>query len=251
MSKKEIEKVKQTEKSQVDKEQQELAKKKKRRRRRIFLLVDLCVSVTILTVILILLFHRPAAYNPTKPSGSKENKYWLNVLYPQIYNGTQQQKPFEVEVSEEGINQLVADSGWPKFSEGAIISKPQVKFTPDGIILMGTVTIEGMDLIVTIKGKPVIDANGLLTLNIDAFKVGALNVTLLARMVARKMYSEKLSPTQEDPGDINAEILDSMINNEPFEPVIPVEDKKIKVVGATYEQGKLLIKFVGAGRIRR
>lgn len=230
----------------------ELAKKKKRKRRRIFLLIDLCVSLTILAIILILLFHRPAAYHPIKPSGTKEvNKYWTNVLYPQIYNGAQQQNPFEVEISEEGINQLVADSGWPKFSEGAAISQPQVKFTPDGITLMGTATIEGMDLIVTIKGKPIIDANGLLNLNIDAFKVGALNVTLLARIVARKIYSQQLTKTAVDPDEINTELIDSLINNEPFEPVIPVEDKKIKIVAVFYEQGKLTIKFVGAGRGRR
>ena len=253
MSKTEIEKgAIKLENAQVDKQQQELAKKKKRKRRRILLLVDLCVSLTVLAIVLILLFHRPAAYHPVKPSGTNEvNTYWTIVLYPKIYNGAQEQKPFEVEISEEGINQLVADSGWPKFSEGAAISKPQVKFTPDGIVLMGTATVEGMDLIVTIKGKPAVDANGLLNLNIDAFKVGALNVTLLARIVARKMYSQQLTKSAVDPDEINTELISSLINNEPFEPVIPVEDKKIKIVAVFYEQGKLTIKFVGAGRGRR
>jgi len=244
--------MEQTEKSQVDKEQQELAKRRKRRRRRIFLLVDLCVSVAVLVVILILLFHKPADYNPRKPSSSKEvNTYWTHVLYPQIYNGAQLQKPFEVEVSEEGINQLVADSGWPKFSEGAVISQPQVRFAQEGIILMGTATIEGMDLVVTIRGKPAVDVNGLLNLNIDAFKVGALNMTLLARMVARQMYSEKLSELKVNPDDINIEILDSVINNEPFNAVIPIEDKRIKITGVAYEEGKLRIQFTGVSRARR
>jgi hypothetical protein len=239
------------EKAKIDTEQ-ELVKKRKRRRRRIFLLVDLCISLTVLAVILILLFHKPAAYKPAVPSETGEvNKYWTNVLYPQIYNGAQQQKPFDVAVEEGGFNQLVADSGWPKFSQGAVISKPQVNFSPDGIALMGTVTIEGMDLVVTIKGKPVIDANGLLNLNVDAFKVGALNVTLLARTVARKMYSDQLSAGSGDPENLNIQMIDSILNNEPFEPVIPIEDKKIKIVGVTYEQGKLTIKFIGAGKSRR
>ncbi len=233
-------------------EELELAKKKKRRRRRIFLLVDLSVSLTVLAIVLILLLHKPAAYKPLESTGSQEeNKYWANVLGPQIYNGAQLQKPFDVVVDEQGFNQLVADSGWPKFSQGAVISKPQVKFTPDGIILMGTVTAEGVDLVVTIKGKPSIDPNGLLNLNVDAFKVGALNVTLLARTVARKMYSDQLTESALDPEEINVQILDSIINNEPFEPVFPIEDKKIRITGVVYEEGRLTLKFVGAGKAGR
>jgi hypothetical protein len=237
---------------QAEGQQQDLAKKKKRRRRRLFLLIDLVVSLTITATLILLLLHRPASYNPRKAAETEEvSQYWTHVIWPQIYNGAQRQQPFELEISEEEVNRIVADAGWPKVSEGAVFTAPQVIFTADGIILMGTATIENVDFIVTITGKPIVDEKGLLNLNISAFKVGALNVTPLARIIARKMYAQRLAEIEVNPDDLNTKVLDSLLNSKPFEPVFTIEDKKIKIVGIISEQGKTTIRFVGAGAAGR
>jgi hypothetical protein len=229
-------------------EPSETARLKKRKRRRLWLLVDLGASLTVTAIMLILLLHRPVSYDPTKPTQTKEaNTYWTHVVMPKIYNGAQEQKPFDLEISEEGINRIVADSGWPKISEGAVFSEPQVKFTADGITLMGTATIENVNFIVTMVGKPVIDESGLLNLNISAFKVGALNVTPLAKVIARKMYAQHLADVRVNAENLNAKVLNSLFYDKPFEPVFAVDDKKIKIAGITTEQGKLTIRFVNAG----
>ena len=229
-------------------EPSEAARLKKRKRRRLWLLVDLGVSLTVTAIMLLLLLHRPVSYNPTKPAQTKEvNTYWTHVIWPQIYNGAQQQKPFELEVSEEGINRIVADSDWPKVSEGAVFTAPQVNLATDSIILMGTATIENVNFIVTMAGKPVIDESGLLNLNISAFKIGALNVTPLAKVIARKMYAQRLADVRVNAEDLNAKVLNSLFYDKPFESVFPIDDKKIKIAGITTEQGKLTIRFVNAG----
>jgi uncharacterized protein YpmS len=236
------------ENSQIESKPQDSAKMKKRRRMRLFLLIDLGVSLTLTTILVLLLLHRPASYNPAKPAETKEvNQYWTHVVWPQIYNGAQQQKPFEVEITEEGINQAITASGWPKVSEGAVFTAPQVIFTTDGVSLMGTATIENVDFVVTIRGKPAIEPNGLLSLNLSAFKVGALNVTPLAKVIARKMYAQRLSKVEANPDDINIKILNSLLDGKPFEPVFTIEDKKIKIVGVEAGEGKIAIKFAAAG----
>jgi hypothetical protein len=240
-------KDKKLENYQPDIQQQELAKKK-RKRKRLWLLIDLGISLTITTILIVLMLHRPASYNPTKPAKSNEvNKYWTHVILPRVYNSAQEQKPFELTITEEGINQTIADSGWPKISEGAVFSEPQAKFTLDGIMLMGTATIEDVNLIVTIIGKPAIDANGLLHLNLSSVRVGALNVTLVAKIIARKMYKKRLAESDADPDDLNVQVLDSLFDDKPFLPVFDVEDKKIRLTGVTTADGKITLQFTDAG----
>jgi len=206
-----------------------------------WLLIDLAIAA----ILLVLLLYKPARYDPPQiVDDGQVSLYLTHELLPQFYNGAQRQEPFDVVVSQEGINDVVARSGWPMESIGVMFSTPVVFFVPKSIMLMGVANVKGVELVVTIVLEPAIDEQGLLNLWVAKVKVGAMNVTLLARVIAKRMFSQILAETEADPGDIRTQIVASLLNEEPFDPVFPVEDKKVRVKKITITQEKLTMHLV-------
>jgi hypothetical protein len=215
--------------------------KKKRFKKRYWLLIDLAIA----TVIIFLLLYKPGRYIPHGPSAGKQvSQYLTNELLPQLYNGVQLGEPFDLVMSEDGINDVIARSKWPKESEGSKILTPQVFFVPDGAVIIGSVVMKGIEFIVTVELRPVFDANGLLNLNVEQVKIGAMNITVVARIVARKMYTQQLATTEVDTEDIQAKIAGSLLNDEPFEPVFEVEKKEVRIEKISITQGKLTARLI-------
>jgi len=216
---------------------------KSKRRRRFWLLIDL----SIMLIILVLLVYRPSGYHPKTISQTNEiNKYWPYYT-SQFYNGTQLQKPFEMVLTEEGLNEIVASSGWPKASEGVSFSRPQVVIEEDEVILMGTASLGDVDFIVTLGGKPVIDEKRLMNLKITRIKIGAMNITPVAKIIAKQMYAKQESQLDPEKDDVAQKVIASLLTDEGFEPVFnPPDDKrkKARIERITVEKGKIVIGFV-------
>ncbi len=190
-----------------------MEKQKKSKFKRI--LRYLIIDAIIFAFFLWLLLAKPAGFHQGKPAVNKNvSSYLTNVILPQIYNGAQLQEPFDVIVTEEGINDIIAHSRWPKHSGQASFLMPSVTLLPDGAEIMGVASIKGAEIVVTIAAVPVVDSNGLLNLQISKMKVGNMNVTLIAKMLASKMYHDRLSEVEINPSDIGADSqpLSSTIN---------------------------------------
>ena len=108
---------------------------------------------------------------------------------------------------------------------------------------MGAVVVKEAEFIVTIVGNPVFDEQGLLTLKIEQVKVGALNVTLLAKLIIREIYSHHIKDKEVKPGDIVANIVMSLLNNKPFEPVLEISDRKARIKSVAIEPRKLTLRL--------
>ncbi len=203
------------------------------------------IDLAIAAVIIFLLLYKPGRYIPHGPSAGKEvSQYLTNELLPQFYNGAQQGEPFDLVMSEDGINDVIAHSKWPKESGGARILAPQVFFVPDNVVVMGPVVMKGFEFMVTVELMPVFDANGLLNLHVAQIKVGAMNLTPIARITARKMYSQRLATTEVDTENIRAKIAGSLLNDEPFEPIFEVEKKQVRIEKIKITQGKLTARLI-------
>jgi len=222
-----------------------LKDRKKTRFRKVYLywlLIDLAVAV----IIAALLLYRPFGYQPADVAyDGQVSQYLTHELLPQLYNGAQRQEPFEVVVVQKGINDAIARSQWPRQSDGISFSIPKVLFETDRIVLMTTSVVSGMEFFVTIVAEPKLDQQGLLNLHVAKVKVGAMNITLLARAVARRMYARRLSATYIDPQDMRARIAASLLNDEPFEPVFEIDHKKVRVEKIIIAPEKLTIYLVG------
>ncbi len=198
---------------------------------------------------ILLLLYKPARFSPPyiTPAGNKQglvSPYLTHRLLPQLYNGAQLGEPFDLVVTQEGINDIIARSKWPKESGGTKFLMPVVFFVPDSIVLMGAVVVAGAELVVTVVAEPHLDQQGLLNLRVAKVKVGAMNITLLARLIARRMYLEQLATTDISAEDIRAQIAASLLDNEPFEPIFRIEDKKVRAGKITITQGKLTIRLI-------
>jgi len=212
--------------------------KKKRFKKRYWLLIDLVVVL----VVLFLLLYTPAGYKPAVGYKRGHISPYLTNLSSEIYNGAQLQEPFEVVVIDEKLNEAVA--GWSQASEDVVISAPAVLFVPDYIALMATAVIKGVELVATVGLEPEIDENGLLDLRLSKVKIGAVNITPLARIIARRMYEQQLAVMPADTEDWRTKLVGSLLNAEPFEPVFRVEDKKVRLKKVNVTDGKLELHLV-------
>lgn len=207
-----------------------------------------CLAAFVIFIFALLLY-KPARYDPLKvaPAGYKQRQvstYLTHELLPQLYNGAQRGKPFDLIVIQKGLNDVIARSKWPKESGDARFSAPAVLFVPDSIVLMGTVVLKGMQLVVTIVLKASLDREGLLNLQAAKVKVGAMNITLLAKVIAKRMYQQRIAAAPIDKEDLQAQIVAALLNDEPFEPVFKVEDRKVRVEKITIMQEKLILRLV-------
>jgi len=225
-------------------------KPKKSRRKK--LIIWLCVDLTVAAAVISLLLYKPAQYHPvlppadTDPNGQRVHPYVSHDLMPALYNGAQERRPFEMEVIEQKFNEALAQTGWLQQSGGIQLSAPAVAFTPGRAVLMGTADIEGADFVVTIAIAPHILEDGRLNLLVEKVKVGAMNITPLAKMMARKMYQERIESGGIDTEHWGTRIAASLLAEEPFDPVFLVDGKRVRLKSLDIGQGKLTAGFVPA-----
>ena len=172
-------------------------RKKAEFKKKVYLLLTVLVAVSAVAIVVFaLLLHRPAYYKPLDFAHSKEvSLYLTHELLPELYNGAQLQEPFNLVVTQSGINDIVARFEWPKEFGSIRFSAPMVFFTPGSIVLMGTVLLEGAEFVVTVVAEPNLDANGLLNLQVVSVKIGAVDITPLAGVLARRVYQQRFAAT--------------------------------------------------------
>ena len=206
-----------------------------------WLLVDLIIAVIIFS----LLLYKPGRYNPAVgPDGHNPDQvspYLTHELMPKINNNAQLGRPFEVVITQDGINEIVGELGWPMVSEGIMLYAPLVLFEPGSVVLMGTANLKSVESIVL---EPKIDEQGLLNLQVAKLKVGAMNITPLAKMVAKKMYAERLDTMRVDTDTLQAQIAASLLNDEPFEPVFKVDNRKVRIEEVTVHEEELIARLI-------
>lgn len=211
----------------------------------IWLLVDLAVAA----IIFALLLYRPGRYKPANLTSGNYKRgqvspYLTHDLGPTFNKGIQYREPFEIVVTQKGINEIVAGLGWPKISQGILFYSPAMLFVPEGIVLMGTANIKGVEIVFTIVAKPIIDEEGLLSVRMAKVKIGAMNITPLFKPLAKRMYAQRLATVPIDKEALQTKIVASLLTDEPFEPVFRVDGKKVRIEKITVAEEKLLLRLV-------
>jgi uncharacterized protein YpmS len=231
-------------------------RKKAKFKKRVYLLLIVSVIVSAIVIaVFALLLHRPSYYKPLDLAHSKEvSLYLTHELLPELYNGAQLQEPFNLVVTQMGINDIVARFDWPKEFGSISFSAPMVFFVPDRIMLMGIVSLKGAEFVATVVAEPSLDAEGLLNLQVVSVKLGAMDITPLAAVLARRIYQQSVVRSVEPQGlsvgkridadDLRAKVIASLLDGQPFEPVFKIEDKKVQLEKITLELGKLTIRLV-------
>jgi hypothetical protein len=197
-----------------------------------------------LILLILLLLHTPAGFKQPPPiSDGKVSRYLTHVLAPQFYNGVQRQQPFELVITQAGVNDIIARFQWPKQFNSLSISTPQVFFVPDNIVLMTTASVAGRNLVVTVAAAPTLDENGLLRLSIKKVKVGAVRMTFITRKIAKRIYKNKLARAPLEAGEIWSQLTSALLDTQPFEPIFTAEDKKVQAENIKITPAKLTVNF--------
>lgn len=222
-----------------------IPKKKSRLKR---LVIWLFIDLTVVAAVIILLLYRPGRYDPISAAGFKPGQVspYLTFFHSAVYNGAQLKEPFDVAVSEEGINDMIARGDWPLENDGVMLYAPAVVLEPGMAVLMGTANLRGMEFVVTIELEPIIDEKGLLNLTVGKLKVGAMNITPIARLIAKKMYADQIAAAPVDKDSWRTKIVASLLNEEPFQPVFPIGDKKnrVRVDKVSIQKGEISLRLI-------
>jgi len=200
------------------------------------------VVLILLAIILFMLTRTPAHYQPAKPQNTNEvSQYLTNYLAPEIHNKSQFDEPFEVLITQQGLNDIIARGPWPITLNSLTVYDPAVVLSPDRIMLMATVKYARLSVVVSIIINPHIDKAGLLRLNLRSVKAGSANITSLAKELAGKIIAAHLGKV-----DSNAwadDISTALLQNKPFDPVFTAYDKQIRLTKIDISDSKATLHF--------
>ncbi len=219
---------------------------------RVFCIVIIAFAVA--AAGLVYLFTQvPRTYHPLAPVAREQvNSYLTHYLAPTFHNNVQLDRPFQVIVLQQQLNEIIVDEhalgrSWPVYLNGVTISAPSVVFMPSTIYLMATVDYAGFPVVVSIIASPQLNEQGLLSLNVRKVKAGALTVTPLARYIAGRVIAAQMPQIERNQWlkDLEAAIM----QNAPFDPVFPVyqSEKSIRLTSAEIEASRLVLGFAPAG----
>jgi len=218
---------------------------RKRRWRRI--LIWLGVDLAVAMVLIGLLAYRPAAYQRARVHADGEDPNHvdrtLQVLSSELYNGAQTRRPFDLVVPEEGINRALAGRRWSDPSGEAVFSALRTTFSAEGIVCMGTAGLKGASFVVTLGVDPEIDDQGRLALDVSAVKIGALSLTPLARLIGKRMYTQRLAQAPVDTQDIRAQVAGALLGGEQFDPVFAVGGRRVRLDSLELQEGRVRLRF--------
>lgn len=191
----------------------------------------------------LLLFYKPAYSIPPETIESTEvSLYLTHILLPQFYNGMQRNEPFDITIAESGINDIIVRLQWPQEIGGLVFMPAKLFFVPDNIVLVTTVDTGRGQLVITVIIQAMLDENGLLNLQIQKIKAGAVNITFLAKAIARKLY--QITTGKINTSRLDEQIAASLLDGVPFEPVLEIDNKKVKIQKITVEQGDLKLSLM-------
>ena len=158
---------------------------------------------------------------------------------PTIYNNSQLDEPFEVIITEEGLNDIIARWRQPMNFNNITFADPQAILTQNQIILMATANTSFASPILTIRIAPAINLFGQLNIHVDSVSLGAAGVTTLAKSMGNKAFTDWLEFTGTEPNNIAAQVCMSLLNDEPFEPVFKFGDKSLRICKIKLEKKKI------------
>ena len=141
-------------------------KKKKRKKLIYWLIIDISVAV----IIFALLLYKPGNYKPVFVEDTNEVSPYLLAWSSEINHKVPSNKPFDIVITQEALNDIINRADWPIESEGVLIYAPTAQIDPNNVILMCTAKFESVEFIISIELNANIDGMTLL-LSMKGFKM--------------------------------------------------------------------------------
>ena len=187
------------------------------------------------------LFRTPRYYRAVKPvTGEQVSQYLTNHILPELHNKSQYDQPFDLVLSEQGINDIIARHVDSNSLLQSGLSDISVVFKKGRILLIGKTVYYGFDFIVTLVLKPGIDKKGQFFLCVSEVQAGSSRIPFIGEAVKRRILRELTD-------FLNKNIADSteaLLNNHRIEPVFSLNHRRLRVDKITIQDKELMIHFL-------
>lgn len=219
-------------------------KKKSLKSTNFWLLAIGAILLGVLTGICILFWYTPRAYNPVISDSTKQTSLYLtHDLGPEFFNQVQLCKPFELIITQSGLNDIIRQEFQSEEFGDASFSNPHVIFSDQSVILMGTLAYESVSSVLTIIAAPTMADSGKINLNIQSIRLGMVPVMALVTKLAQKVFDENRSCFEDDP--IAEKNIQAIIHKEPFDPIFLFSAQhrqyQVRITDFFIEQGSLTL----------
>ncbi len=196
------------------------------------------VAMGVLGGVGILFWYTPRAYQPVEVENPEQvSLYLTHELGPEFFNQVQQNEPFELIISQAGLNDIASQWDWTQQFGDMSFADPYVTFSNQSILLMGTLTYKGVSSVISITAFPTMNSDGKIDVNIQSVRLGMVPVTTLVTKLAQKAFDDNQSSFD---GDLKAaENVQAVIDNEPFDPIFWFPDYRVRISEFAIEQGSL------------
>jgi hypothetical protein len=188
------------------------------------------------------LFRTPGHYRVTGPAADAYiSQYLSNHILPELYNKSQYGRPFDLVISEAGINDVVARHIDANSLRQLNLLDLSVTFEKGRILLTGKTVYCGLDFIITIVLKPYINKEGYFFPKVSKIQVGRSRIPFVADAVKGKILGELTDFLN------NLDIADSTIalfNSHGIEPVFSLNHRKLRIDKITIQDKELIIHFL-------
>jgi predicted PurR-regulated permease PerM len=188
------------------------------------------------------LFLTPAHYRIIRlPDDAYASQYLTNYILPQLLNKSQYNQPFELVISETGINDIIVRHIDANSLRQFNLSNLNIAFTKGRVLLTGKTVYCGLDFIVTIILKPYISREGYFFLKVPEIQAGRSRIPFIVGTVKRKILQELTDFLN------NLDIADSamtVFDGRKIEPVFSINHQKLRIDKISIQNKELLIHFL-------
>ena len=201
------------------------------------------VGLGVLVGIVILIWHKPKAYNPLQPENPEQvSLYLTHELGPEFFNQVQLDKPFDLIIEQHGLNDIVSRLDWIQQLGPLSLEQPNIIFADRSILLMGTLEYRGVSSVLSILALPAMDDNQQICMNIQSVRLGMVPVTSFVSKMSQKAFDDNRDGFKDDP-EVE-KIVQAIIRNEPFDPVFRISDYRARITGFTIENNVLSLTLL-------
>lgn len=187
------------------------------------------------------LFKTPAYFRKVKPlHGEQVSLYLSNYIMPELYNKSQYDKPFDLVLSQAGINEIIIRQIDPNVLAKAGLSDLTTRFKDDEIVLTAKTNYKGFDFIVSMTIEPKIDKQGKLLLNAEDFQIGRSSLPFAAEMIRKKIIADL---GQNFKTEKNDEFFNAILSEGKIDPIFQINHSKLRVEKIDVQDQNLVLRF--------
>jgi len=219
--------------------------KKHRKKFKLVIILSLWLLVGFLTSMLLL--DKPQGYSPEEIKNDKNvSQYVTNELAPYVYNNIQKGQSFDIIIPQSKTKEFVSLIEWPIESEDVTISAPQAFFVDNGLVMRANARTRGLNFVITLLISGMVDETGMMNLRLDKIMIGSMNITFIAKIIAKKMYQHRVKQEDYSTDGIGADIAGSLLGNQPFEPIFETRGRKVRIEQLKVQKSQLQITLTPA-----